>query len=64
MEKGAKLTELMASLTAIAIFKYAPTSATAGVPRNSPVCVLKVAHAGLFAIAKVNGAPSGSAAVG
>ena len=42
-----------------------PVAAVAGVPLSCPVLVLKVAHAGLFAIPKVNVVPeSGSLATG
>jgi hypothetical protein len=52
------------SLTEMTMFAYEPTCALVGVPVRAPVDVLKVAHDGLFWIAKVSELPSGSRAVG
>src|SRR5262245_995715 len=46
------------------MFANVPILLAPGVPCSRPVAVLKVAHAGRFAIAKVSGSESASAAVG
>src|SRR4029077_12524804 len=52
------------SLTEITTFEYVAAFAATGVPCKRPVVVLKVAQVGLFAIVKVSGSLSASAAVG
>ncbi len=43
---------------------YVPAVPAPGVPESVPVAVLKLAHAGLLLMLKVNGSPFGSLAVG
>jgi hypothetical protein len=62
--KGASDVLVLPSLTLTTTFEYVPTLALVGVPESWPVDVLKLAHAGLFAIEYVNVSPSASAAVG
>ncbi len=52
------------SLTLMTMPEKLPVVPVGGVPVNAPVCMLKVAQAGLPAIANVSGLSSGSAAVG
>src|SRR3569833_1545317 len=57
-------TLVVPSLTLMVIFAYVPRLVVPGVPESWPVLVLKVAQAGLLAIAKVNLLPSASEAAG
>src|SRR5690242_6156420 len=52
------------SLTPIAMLSYVRTSLADGVPCNSPVDVLNVAHEGMLVIENVSALPSASDAVG
>src|SRR5687768_1496194 len=52
------------SLTLMTMLEYVPTLAAAGVPESWPVAVLKLAHAGRFAIENVNASPFASDALG
>jgi len=53
IRNGPTVARLTPSETAISISAVVPTSSSAGVPFNSPVHVLKVAHAGVFEISNV-----------
>jgi hypothetical protein len=52
------------SSTVMTMPESEPTSAAAGVPLSWPVVVLKVAHAGLLVMAKVNPLPEVSETLG
>ncbi len=52
------------SLTPITMFEYVPTLPAEGVPESCPVLVLKLAHEGLFVIAKTKVRPDVSVAEG
>lgn len=62
--KAGSDTVVVPSLTETMMFAYEPTALAAGVPDSRPDVGSKVAHAGLFAIENVNGAPDGLEAVG
>ncbi len=64
MENAARAVLVLPSLTLIVTPEKAPTSPAAGVPDSLPVDVLKVAHAGLFAMVKVKASPSASVVTG
>jgi hypothetical protein len=64
MSNGASEVVIRPSDTLILTVLYVPTLLVVGVPYSVPVEASKVAHAGLFAMLKVNLSPSGSLAVG
>ena len=63
-ENGDRVAVLQPSLTAIAILEYVPTLLLEGAPDSWPLLVLKLAQAGMLAIAKTRVRPSESLAVG
>src|SRR5688500_476668 len=57
---GASAARRLPSLTLMMMFEYVPALVETGVPDSCPVALLKVAHAGRFAIANVSGSPLAS----
>jgi hypothetical protein len=64
IEKAGRDTVVVPSDTAMTMLEWVPTCVDVGVPRNLPVDVLNVAHAGLLVMRNVRAWPSGSDAVG
>ena len=64
MGKAGRETVVVPLLTLMVMFEYVATSASVGVPDNSPVFVLKLAQLGSFFTLKVSAAPLGSVVVG
>jgi hypothetical protein len=62
--KAGKETLVVPLLTLMVMFEYVATSASVGVPDNSPVALLNVAQLGAFFTLKVSAAPLGSVVVG
>jgi hypothetical protein len=52
------------SLTLMRISAYVPVCLLVGVPSSFPVAMLKLAHAGLWAIEKLSASPAGPVASG
>jgi hypothetical protein len=64
MANAGSVAFLNPSLTPITMFEYVPTLPAEGAPKSCPLLVLKVAQAGMLAIAKTRVRPCESVAVG
>jgi hypothetical protein len=64
IRNGPTVARLTPSDTPISISAVVPTSSADGVPFNSPVQVLKLAHTGIFVISNVNELLSASETLG